>query len=108
MRGCLTLSQLSECCRLATLFIGTDSGPKHIAAASGLQVIEINHLPMCPTPQLRESWPTGPLWAAYGVPTIQLHPIGDFSECQILEGASIAAVTERQVLQAVGERLPRR
>ncbi len=108
MRGVLTLSQLSECCRLATLFIGTDSGPKHIAAASGLQVVEINHLPMCKTQRLRESWPTGPLWAAYGVPTIQLQPIGEFSESQILEGASIAAVTERQVLQAVGELLPRR
>jgi ADP-heptose:LPS heptosyltransferase len=90
------------------VFIGTDSGPKHIAAASGLQVIEINHLPISSTIQRRESWPTGPQWAAYGVPTIQLQPIGDFSESKILEGASIAAVTERQVLQAVGERLPRR
>ena|GEM_PF-3278004 len=108
MRDYLSLSQLSECCRLATVFIGTDSGPKHIAAASGLQVIEINHLPISSTMQLRESWPTGPLWAAYGVPTIQLQPIGDFSEIQIMEGLSIAAVTERQVLEAVGERLPRR
>lgn len=108
LRGGLTLSQLAECCRLAAVFIGTDSGPKHIAAASGLPVIEINHLPACQTPPLRQSWPTGPLWAAYGVPTVQLQPVGDFSESQIQDGASIAAVTERQVLQAVGERLPRR
>ncbi len=108
LRGALTLSQLAQCCRLATVFIGTDSGPKHIAAASGLPAIEINHLPACPTPPLRQSWPTGPLWAAYGVPTVQLQPVGDFSESQIQDGASIAAVTERQVLQAVGERLPRR
>lgn len=108
LRGGLTLSQLAECCRLAAVFIGTDSGPKHIAAASGLPVIEINHLPACPTPPLRQPWPTGPLWAAYGVPTVQLQPAGDFSERQIQDGASIAAVTERQVLQAVGERLPRR
>jgi ADP-heptose:LPS heptosyltransferase len=107
MRGGLTISQLSECCRLATVFIGTDSGPKHIAAASGLQVIEINHLPISLTTQMRKSWPTGPLWAAYGVPTIQLQPNGDFSESQILEGVSIAAVTERQVLEAVAERLSR-
>lgn len=108
LRGGLTLSQLAVCCRLAAVFIGTDSGPKHIAAASGLPVIEINHLPANFTPPERQAWPTGPLWAAYGVPTVQLQPNGNFSDSQIQDGTSIAAVTERQVLQAIGERLPRR
>lgn len=108
LRGELTLSQLAVCCRLARLFVGTDSGPKHIAAATGLPVVEIHHLPATMETARRAGWPAGPLWAAYGVPSVQVQAAGEFSDAEILAGNSIAAVSEEQVLRAVSRCLAHR
>jgi ADP-heptose:LPS heptosyltransferase len=101
MRGDLTLPQLAACCTMATLFIGTDSGPKHVAAAAGLTVVEINHLPARMDQRVRDAWPTGTHWAAYGVQTVQIQPDGDLSIEDIDSGKSIASVTEQQVLHEI-------
>lgn len=98
LRGQLSLPQLAACCHLAALFIGTDSGPKHVAAAAGTPVVEINHLPVDLDASQHAAWPTGPRWAASGVPTVQVRPLGGFAPEHLLDGTSIAAVTVEQVL----------
>lgn len=96
--GLLSLPQLAACCKLGVLFIGTDSGPKHIAAANALRVVEINHIPASFSPERSAVWPTGKHWTAYAVDQCQVRPAGEFSESQVLSGHSIAAVTEAQVM----------
>ena len=103
--GLLSLPQLAACCKLGALFIGTDSGPKHISAANALRVIEINHMPASFAPERSAVWPTGKNWAAYAVDQRQVHPAGEFSEAQILSGDSIAAVTEAQVMTEAAQLL---
>lgn len=99
--GLFSLSELAACCGLASLFIGTDSGPKHIAAAAGLRVIEINHLPRDIDAEIEARWPTGRCWSAYGVESVQIRPQGAYTEADILAGKTIAAVTSAQVMEEI-------
>lgn len=45
LAGRTSLGQLAEVLKRASLFIGNDSGPKHIAAAAGVPVVEISWHP---------------------------------------------------------------
>ncbi|MES2355810.1 MAG: glycosyltransferase family 9 protein [Pseudomonadota bacterium] len=105
--GIFSLPQLAACCQMGALFVGTDSGPKHIAAANGLRVVEINHMPASMESRICAAWPTGDNWAAYGVENVQVRPAGLFSEADIIAGKTIAAVTENQVMQEVDRFLRR-
>jgi len=58
------------------LFIGNDTGPKHLAAATGVPTIEISSIP-------RDSGSIRPDWyAAWGAPTQILQPDTGISPCR--------------------------
>lgn len=95
---------LKHCC----LYIGNDYGPKHIAAAAGVPVIEVNGHPL-----------DGPKWHSYSprrfgpwrVPHIVLQPetaLPPCSEvCNCVQAHCILGVEVEQVKEAVAAQLSR-
>ncbi len=94
--GCLDATRLpsiqhtAALLKRATLLIGNDSGPKHLAAAQGLPVIEISHHPEGADPEHRYSARRFGPWA---VPHRVLSPRATTG--------TIADITPHEVLQAM-------
>ncbi|KAF0162030.1 MAG: methyltransferase FkbM family [Rhodocyclaceae bacterium] len=101
--GRTTLNELAALCSVAHLYIGPDSGPKHIAAASGCPVVEIGHLPSSHASRARSFDTMGRCWAAVNVYARTISPGSLFSDTQIAKGDAIAAILPSQVIDFVSE-----
>jgi len=100
--GQLTLRQTAALLKHCRLFVGNDSGPKHLAAAMGVPVVEINAHPIDGSPlHLHSPARFGP----WGVPHQVLQPLRATPPCSSACTASgphcILAVTIEQVKDAV-------
>lgn len=103
LAGETTLSELAALCSVAHLYIGTDSGPKHIAAASGCPVIEICHLPSGHPSRARTIDGGGSCWSAVNVYTRSIMPASMFSESQIDKGEAISSITSDQLIDFIDQ-----
>lgn len=83
---------------LARLFVGNDSGPKHVAAAGGAAVVEVNAYP-ADAHHLAESLPV--YFRPHGVPHVVLQPDHGFTAAAITEGATVRSIAPARVLAAV-------
>lgn len=101
--GNTTLSELAALCSLAHLYIGPDSGPKHIAAASGCPVIEISHFPAGHQSRARSSDTAGRCWSAVNVYTRSIFPASIYSDAQLESGKAIASISPQDLLEVVME-----
>ncbi len=99
--GLLSLAEFAATCHLSKLFIGTDSGPKHIAAAAGLDIIEIGYLPSNRPSQTRGRWTSGECWQAWHARSMTIKPNLAFTDEEIFNGTSIESITPSQVLAAI-------
>ncbi len=93
-----TIDDLCALATLARLFVGNDSGPKHVAAAAGARVVEVNAFPP-DEPSLAESQPV--YFAPHGVPHEVLQPGRGFTRAAFLEGAAVRAIAVSRVVAAV-------
>lgn len=107
LTGKTTLRQTAAVLECCTLFVGNDTGAKHIAAAVGAKVVEISRFrkngdPMHPQSPFR--------FHAWGVENIVLQPehaippCDDF--CKALEAHCILGVNLQTVQNAVTELIP--
>jgi ADP-heptose:LPS heptosyltransferase len=93
-----TIDDLCALATLARLFVGNDSGPKHVAAASGARVVELNAIaPDDAT--MAESQPI--YFRPHGVPHEVLQPEAGFTRAAVLEGATIRSIGVGRVISAV-------
>jgi ADP-heptose:LPS heptosyltransferase len=72
--GELQLYQLSALLSGAELYVGPDSGPVHVAAATGIPVIELDSWPAGHPSTSRGTWTSGRLWSPWSARTIIVHP----------------------------------
>lgn len=84
------------------LFVGNDSGPKHVAAAMGTPVVEVGWLG-----EQTPGFPYDHAFAAVGVPMVRLLPKG-FSDRETFEGRAIQSIAPQAVLDACLSLLPAR
>jgi ADP-heptose:LPS heptosyltransferase/polysaccharide pyruvyl transferase WcaK-like protein len=96
-----SLEDLCAISRLASLYVGNDTGPMHIAAAASVPVVEI-----CPFPvdamSLHE---LGPMYFhPHGVPFELLQPDGGAGVEAVFSGAAINTISTSRVIAAI-ERL---
>jgi ADP-heptose:LPS heptosyltransferase/polysaccharide pyruvyl transferase WcaK-like protein len=101
----LTGYPLDDVCAVATysaLYVGNDTGPKHIAAAVGVPVVEIN-------PYLfglggAEFFDAGPVhFHSHRVPNIVLQPPLGMSEQDVRSGVAINHVDPQDVIRAISD-----
>lgn len=92
-----SLSELSALCSIASLYIGPDSGPKHIAAANGCPVVEISHCPEGHKSRARSSDTMGRCWAALTPNFILAQPAATYSDKQIEQGESIRSIKPDEI-----------
>ena len=100
LAGATNLDELAGVLSCCSLFIGNDSGPKHIAAAVGTAVVEIG----CYSPHT-PGFSYDRNFEAVGVPTIRLMPEGFFSQEETFSGHAIASVSVNSVLHAADKLL---
>jgi ADP-heptose:LPS heptosyltransferase len=94
-------ASMDDLCALATLarlFVGNDSGPKHVAAASGARVVELNAI-IPDDATVAESQPV--YFRPHGVPHELLQPASGFTRAAMLQGATIRSIAPARVLTAV-------
>ena len=72
--GELLLYQLSALLSGADLYVGPDSGPVHVAAATGIPVIELDSWPAGHPSTSRGAWTSGRLWSPWSPRSIIVHP----------------------------------
>ena len=101
LTGKTDLDELAAILSLCRLFIGNDSGPKHIAAAVGTPVVEIG----CYSPDARDFLYERD-FAPIGVPAVRVMPQGRFSSEETLAGLPVRSVTVPAVLDAAHALLP--
>jgi ADP-heptose:LPS heptosyltransferase len=99
-----SLEDLCAVSRLASLYVGNDTGPMHIAAAASVPVVEI-----CPFPvgaaSLHE---LGPIYFhPHGVAFELLQPSGDVNVEAVFDGTAINTISTNEVISAI-DRLLRR
>jgi heptosyltransferase-2 len=97
-----TAALLSRC----NLFVGNDSGPKHLAAAAAVPVVEISNFPANGPPW---HWNSPVRFAAWGVPHRVVQPARPLAPCQgwcsAREPHCIREVSVEQARSAVAELL---
>lgn len=110
LEGKLPLSLLPAAVSLGALYIGSDTGTKHLAAAAGLPVFEICGHPLDGEPY----WPESPLrFGAWGVPQRVVQPEQAAAPCEkhcaagephCILGVSIEKATAglRSLLEEIG------
>lgn len=103
--GLFTLSELAACFHFTKtkLFVGTDSGPKHIAAAAGLEVIEIGYFPKNWPSLARGMWASGECWQAFGVNGESIRPETLFSQAEVFNGLAISSITSSRIVASINE-----
>ncbi|CAN2042204.1 Glycosyltransferase family 9 protein [Candidatus Magnetomoraceae bacterium gMMP-15] len=104
--GQTTLRQASALLEYCKLFVGNDSGPKHLAAAAGVPIIEINCHPLDGLPFHTESpGRFGPRGVPYRIlqPKTAISPCSE--SCIAHEAHCILSVTIDKVKKAVAELL---
>ena len=102
LAGKLTLRQTAAILKKCDLYIGNDTGPKHLAAAVGTPVVEISQHPVNGPPQ----HPNSPIrFGPWGVPFVVVQPEKAISPCKdsctAAEAHCICNVTVEQVKEAV-------
>jgi len=102
--GKTTLRQTAALLSHSILFIGNDSGPKHLAAAMNVPVIEVNRFPLGGNPlHLQSSYRFSP----FGVPHRILQPEKTILPCPQVctakEAHCILGVTVEQVKKTVAD-----
>jgi ADP-heptose:LPS heptosyltransferase len=102
LRGFTTLDQSSAILEACDLYLGNDTGLKHIAAAWQKQVVEISCHPEGGDPR---AWPWPERFQAWGVPSIQLRPKKAIppcaDRCASDDAHCITAVETSAAVQAV-------
>lgn len=93
-----TIDDLCALATLARLFVGNDSGPKHVAAAAGARVVEVNAFPPDET-SLAESQPV--YFRPHRVPHEVLQPGAGFTLAAVVEGATVRSIAVSRVVAAV-------
>jgi ADP-heptose:LPS heptosyltransferase len=74
MAGKLLLPELGALLREARLYVGPDAGPKHMAAAARIPVVEIGFVP-ADYPALSRGWQSaGKCWGPWNTPFRTVHP----------------------------------
>lgn len=101
--GLFTLPEFAASCRWAKLFVGTDSGPKHIVAATGLPVVEIGYFPQTWPSLARGIWTSGKCWEACGVNSESILPAPVFSQSEVFNGQSISSISSSTILATVSK-----
>ena len=93
--GRLALGAAVALMRRCELFIGNDSGPKHVAAATGVPVVEVGWVPKgSPHGGVRGSLTR---MGTFGAPTVIVNPENAFSDRDILSGVAIESVSVDRV-----------
>ena len=72
--GALRLPQLAALLAHARLYVGPDSGPKHIAAAARTPVVEVGWVPEDYPVKSRGYMTAGRCWSAWDTPTRTVYP----------------------------------
>ena len=102
MVGQTTLRQAYTLLKRCHLYVGNDNGPKHMAAAAGVPVIEINGHPPAGSP-LHPNSPSrfGPwgVWHRVILPDQALASCSE--ECTAAKGHCIFSITVEQVEEAI-------
>jgi len=106
LAGALSLRQLYSTLKRCALFVGNDSGPKHVAAASGIPVVEISCHPTTGHPN---HYNAPARFRAWGVQTVVLQPTHGFEGCkqgcESFEPHCITQISVEQVVEAVDKLL---
>jgi ADP-heptose:LPS heptosyltransferase len=72
--GELKLHQLSALVSGAELYVGPDSGPKHMAAATGIRILELGWVPSGYPRKSRGTGTAGWCWSAWSQRAVTVHP----------------------------------
>lgn len=96
--GRLSLDGSAALMRACDLFVGNDSGPKHVAAALGLPVVEVGWLPIGYQDDGDDRFYRAPV---FGAKSVVASPRGNFSPYQIIVGEAIAAVAVADMIAAI-------
>lgn len=78
LSGRTSLRETAAVLRRCSLFVGNDSGPMHLAAASGLPVVEISSFPITGP---ADHWNSPARFGPWGVPARILRPAPVAGEC---------------------------
>lgn len=97
LTGKTTIENLIGVIERCRLYVGNDTGPKHIAAAFGMPVVEICALQK----QMSEFPYAGEMYVAYGTRVTVLRPAPAFSREEILNRKAISSVQVEEVKRAI-------
>lgn len=98
--GKTNVAETADVLRRCKLFIGNDSGPKHIAAAVGVPVVEVSWL-NSDAPIFSYDYPFEPV----GVPYRIVRPVRKYNAVETTSGAAIMSVDVWRVAEAARELL---
>jgi ADP-heptose:LPS heptosyltransferase len=96
--GKLTLRQSYALLRHVCLYIGNDTGPKHMAAAAGVPIIEINAYPLGGYAMHTYS-PSR--FGPWGVPAVVIQPTISKNSCNAVPDNGIEGISVEDVKKAV-------
>jgi ADP-heptose:LPS heptosyltransferase len=104
LSGKTTIRQAAAVLKRCNLYVGNDTGPKHLAAAGGTKVVEISCVPV----SAEALYWTGPeLWHAWGVDHRVVRPGKKHvnGDVPCIEAVSVAMV-KAAILEIIGARWP--
>ena len=104
LTGKITVGQSFETIRRATVFVGNDSGPKHLAAAAGTPIVEISSFPVTGDPTHYSAVNRYGAWAVRATilqPKTGVPPCK--RACEMYEAHCIASISPERVAAALKE-----
>jgi ADP-heptose:LPS heptosyltransferase len=99
-----TLQDVCAVSRFAKLYVGNDTGPKHIAAAAGVPVVEINPFPPDHVSYREDS---ATCFHPHGVPYELLQPSTGMPLESVVTGAAVNSITTTEVTAAIARLISR-